>query len=216
LLPTDSPPLRLRDRARGSAAHNRPAELAVGHGYVPSAPSSPGSLASRGARSSPARATTWRAGATGWPWSSPPAGRAYACATTPGWRFAGAPRDRAGRPRSHAVPLLPGSSPRARPRNPRRWEPRIGVRVADWLIRRMRTGLGHVQRGRPPHLAQLRTGQEAAALHRVRRRPRVAHLVEPKRNERFREILDRVMPQWRLRAEELNRTRPAHDEWEGS
>ncbi len=55
-------------------------------------PSSPGSSASRGASSSPARATTSRVGATGWPWSSSPVGWAYACATTPGWRCACGPR----------------------------------------------------------------------------------------------------------------------------
>ena len=44
----------------------------------------------------------------------------------------------------------------------------------------------------------------------------MAHLVEPTHNDRFREILDRVMPRWRLRAEELNRSHLADEEWEGS
>lgn len=41
----------------------------------------------------------------------------------------------------------------------------------------------------------------------------MVHLVEPAHNDRFREILDRVMPQWRLRAEELNRTQLGHERW---
>ena len=42
----------------------------------------------------------------------------------------------------------------------------------------------------------------------------MAHLVEPRHNDRFRELLDRLMPRWRLRAEELNRTRLADEGWE--
>ncbi len=34
----------------------------------------------------------------------------------------------------------------------------------------------------------------------------MVHLIEPSHNERFREILDRTMPGWPLRADELNRS----------
>ena len=96
------------------------------------------------------------------------------------------------------------------------WEPRIGVRVADWRIRRMKT----------------RWGTCNAAAHRIwlnselAKKPvpcleyvivhEMAHLVEPSHNERFCEIMDRAMPGWHGRANELNRSRLPEEEWEES
>ena len=44
----------------------------------------------------------------------------------------------------------------------------------------------------------------------------MVHLVEPSHNERFREIMDRAMPGWPLRADELKRSYLADEEWEAS
>ena len=41
----------------------------------------------------------------------------------------------------------------------------------------------------------------------------MVHLVEPSQNERFREIMDRAMPGWLLRADELNRAHLPDEEW---
>ena len=95
-----------------------------------------------------------------------------------------------------------------------KWEPRIGVRVADWRIRRMKTRWGTCNA--PARRIWLNSELakkplpciEYIVVHEM------AHLLEPTHNDRFREILDRVMPQWRLRAEELNRTRLADEGWE--
>ena len=97
-----------------------------------------------------------------------------------------------------------------------RWEPRIGVQVADWRVRRMKTRWGTCN----PAARRIWLNSELAkkplpcieyvVVHEM------AHLVEPTHNDRFREILDGVIPQWRLRAEELNRTRLADEGWERS
>ena len=94
-----------------------------------------------------------------------------------------------------------------------KWEPRIGVRVAEWRIRRMKTRWGTCN----PAARRIWLNSELAkkplscieyvVVHEM------VHLVEPAHNDRFREILDRVMPQWRLRAEELNRTSLADERW---
>jgi predicted metal-dependent hydrolase len=42
----------------------------------------------------------------------------------------------------------------------------------------------------------------------------MVHLVAPEHNERFREIMDRTIPGWPLRADELNRTRLPDEAWE--
>jgi hypothetical protein len=96
------------------------------------------------------------------------------------------------------------------------WEPRIGVRVADWRIRRMKTRWGtcntaarriwlnsELAKKPPPCL-------EYVVVHEM------VHLVEPSHNERFREIMDRTMPSWSLRADELNRTHLPDEGWEES
>ena len=41
----------------------------------------------------------------------------------------------------------------------------------------------------------------------------MVHLIERKHNERFRSILDRVMPRWRMHLEELNRAYLADEDW---
>ncbi len=94
-----------------------------------------------------------------------------------------------------------------------RWEPRIGVQVAEWRIRRMKTRWGSCN----PAARRIWLNSELA------RKPlscmeyvvvhEMVHLVEPRHNDRFRAILDQVMPPWRLRADELNRTRLADEGW---
>lgn len=44
----------------------------------------------------------------------------------------------------------------------------------------------------------------------------MAHFTERGHGERFQEILDKHMPDWRRRAEELNRADLAHEQWESA
>ena len=86
-----------------------------------------------------------------------------------------------------------------------KWEPRIGVTVADWRIRRMKTRWGtcNPQAGRIWLNSELAKKPvsclEYVVVHEM------IHLIERGHNERFRAILERVMPGWRMRLEELNR-----------
>lgn len=41
----------------------------------------------------------------------------------------------------------------------------------------------------------------------------LVHLIERSHNDRFRELLNRAMPKWRLHRDELNRAPLAHEEW---
>ena len=41
----------------------------------------------------------------------------------------------------------------------------------------------------------------------------MVHMVERHHNERFMTLMDELMPTWRLRRDELNRTPLAHEEW---
>ena len=41
----------------------------------------------------------------------------------------------------------------------------------------------------------------------------MVHLVERSHNDRFRALMDRLMPQWRVYRDELNRAPLAHEDW---
>ncbi len=94
-----------------------------------------------------------------------------------------------------------------------KWEAGIGVQVADWRIRRMKTRWGTCN----PAARRIWLNSELAkkplpcleyvVVHEM------AHLIEPNHTKRFRQILDRAMPGWRLRADELNRTDLADEDW---
>ena len=85
------------------------------------------------------------------------------------------------------------------------WEPFLGVKVKEWRIRKMKTRWGSCsfRKGRiwlnlelakkPVHCL------EYVVVHEM------AHLIEPSHNRRFWGILDRHMPDWRARRDELNR-----------
>ncbi len=96
------------------------------------------------------------------------------------------------------------------------WEPRIGVRVADWRIRRMKTRWGTCNAAARRIWLNSELAKkplpclEYVVVHEM------VHLVEPSHNERFREILDRAMPGWPLRADELNRAHLPDEGWEES
>ena len=96
------------------------------------------------------------------------------------------------------------------------WEPRIGVRVADWRIRRMKTRWGTCNAAARRIWLNSELAKkplpclEYVVVHEM------VHLVEPSHDERFREIMDRAMPGWPLRADELNRSLLPDEGWEES
>ena len=97
-----------------------------------------------------------------------------------------------------------------------KWEPRIGVKVADWRIRRMKTRWGTCN----PEASRIWLNSELAkkpvsCLEYVLVHEMV-HLLERKHNDRFRRILDGILPGWPMRLEELNRGRIADEDWSGT
>ena len=96
-----------------------------------------------------------------------------------------------------------------------KWEPRIDVTVTEWRIRRMKTRWGTCN----PDARRLWLNSELAkkpvscleyvVVHEM------IHLIERAHNDRFRRILDRVMPRWGARLDELNRAYLADEGWGG-
>lgn len=85
------------------------------------------------------------------------------------------------------------------------WEPFMGVTVKEWRIRKMKTRWGscNVRYGRIWLSLELAKKPmeclEYVIVHEM------AHLIEPSHNRRFWGILDRHLPDWRTRRDELNR-----------
>lgn len=94
-----------------------------------------------------------------------------------------------------------------------KWEPVIGVKIAGWGIKKMKTKWGTCSiearriwlnldlAKKPPQCL------EYILVHEM------VHLLERHHNDRFKELMDRFMPPWRTYREELNRAPLGHEEW---
>jgi predicted metal-dependent hydrolase len=94
-----------------------------------------------------------------------------------------------------------------------KWQPIVGVQVADWGIKKMKTRWGSCNARdhrvwlnlelakKPPHCL------EYVLVHEL------VHLLESHHNDRFKTLMDQFMPKWRLHRDELNQSPLAHEEW---
>lgn len=94
-----------------------------------------------------------------------------------------------------------------------KWEPKAGVKVADFGIRRMRTRWGTCSPGAGRIWLNLELAKKAPQCLEYIVVHEMAHLVEPKHNDRFREHMDRMLPQWRSLRETLNQAPLANYDW---
>jgi len=94
-----------------------------------------------------------------------------------------------------------------------RWEPVIGVTVKQVFVQKMKTKWGSCN----PASRSIRLNTDLA------KKPRecleyiliheMVHLLERHHNDRFKEYMDRFMPSWRHRRDELNRAPLGHQSW---
>ena len=93
------------------------------------------------------------------------------------------------------------------------WEPAMGVEVAEWGVKQMKTkwGAGNVDARRIWLNLELAKKPveclEYIVVHEM------AHLLERHHNDRFAKLMDSFLPQWRLRRAELNRGPLGHATW---
>jgi len=93
------------------------------------------------------------------------------------------------------------------------WEPVIGVEVAAWGIRKMKTRWGSCNIEARRVWLNLELAKKSPACLEYILAHEMVHLLERHHSDRFRELMDRLMPQWRLHRDELNRAPLAHEEW---
>lgn len=94
-----------------------------------------------------------------------------------------------------------------------RWGPAMGVEVRKVFVRRMKTKWGSCN----PRRRTIRLNTSLACkppecleyilVHEL------VHLLEPSHNARFVALMDRFLPPWRSRREQLNRLPVRHEDW---
>lgn len=94
-----------------------------------------------------------------------------------------------------------------------KWQPILGVQAAKWGIKRMKTRWGS---------CNITTRQIWLNLELIKKPVHcleyvivheLTHLLERNHTDRFKELMDQYLPQWRLIREELNRTLLGYEEW---
>lgn len=93
------------------------------------------------------------------------------------------------------------------------WQPIIGVRVASWGIRKMRTRWGSCHEATGRILLNLELAKKDRECLEYIIVHELVHLLEREHNDRFRALMDRFLPTWRLRREKLNRAPLANEHW---
>ena len=94
-----------------------------------------------------------------------------------------------------------------------KWEPIVGVRVADTRIKRMKTRWGSCRVESRRIWLNLELAKKPVACLEYILVHEMIHLLERHHTDRFRELMDRFMPNWRIYRDELNRAPLAHEEW---
>jgi len=94
-----------------------------------------------------------------------------------------------------------------------KWEPKVGVTVSDVRIKKMKTLWGSCNAKARRIWLNLELAKKPALCLEYILVHEMVHILERHHSERFRSLMDRLMPPWRLRRQGLNRAPLAHEEW---
>ncbi len=94
------------------------------------------------------------------------------------------------------------------------WEPRLGVQVADWGIKKMKTRWGTCNIADRRIWLNLELAKKPVICLEYILVHEMVHLLERHHNDRFKAHMDRHMPHWRMHRDMLNQAPLAHEDWE--
>jgi predicted metal-dependent hydrolase len=94
-----------------------------------------------------------------------------------------------------------------------KWEPIVGVEVAEWGIKKMKTRWGTCNSDARRIWINLELAKKSPACLEYIVVHELVHLIERRHNDRFGELMDRLLPRWRVHRDELNRAPLAHEAW---
>jgi len=95
-----------------------------------------------------------------------------------------------------------------------KWEKVIGVHVAEWGAKRMKTRWGSCNIEARRIWVNLELAKKSQRCLEFIIVHELVHLLERHHNEVFVNYMNKFLPQWRQYREELNRAPLAHEEWE--
>jgi predicted metal-dependent hydrolase len=94
-----------------------------------------------------------------------------------------------------------------------KWRAKVDVCVNEVRIRRMKTRWGSCNAHAGRIWLNLELAKKSPVCLEYILVHEMVHLVERSHNDRFRSLMETVMPNWRLFREELNRAPLAHEKW---
>ena len=94
-----------------------------------------------------------------------------------------------------------------------KWEPKLGVNVEDVRIKKMKTLWGSCNIEAKRIWLNLELAKKPSSCLVYILVHEMVHLLERHHNDRFRELMDNFIPQWRSYRDELNRAPLAHEDW---
>ncbi len=95
-----------------------------------------------------------------------------------------------------------------------KWEPIVGVSAAGISVRRMKTLWGSCSPERGSIRINLELAKKPPECLEYILVHELVHLIERTHNARFIACMDKHMPEWRHRRDELNRLPVPHEDWE--
>ena len=94
-----------------------------------------------------------------------------------------------------------------------KWEQKVGVTVDEVRIKKMKTLWGSCNIEAKRIWLNLELVKKPTSCLELVLVHEMVHLIERRHNERFRKLMDRFMPQWRVHRDELNQQPLAHEDW---
>ncbi len=95
----------------------------------------------------------------------------------------------------------------------KKWEPKVEERVAEIRIRKMKTCWGTCNQEARRIWLNLELVKKPVSCLEYILVHEMLHLIERHHNDRFRDFMNELMPQWRMHRDILNRSPLAHAEW---
>lgn len=94
-----------------------------------------------------------------------------------------------------------------------KWEKLMGLKVAGFQVRRMKTKWGSCNPAARSILLNLELAKKPPECLEYLVVHEMAHLLEPTHNQRFVALMDQFMPKWQFYRAELNRLPVRHESW---
>ena len=94
-----------------------------------------------------------------------------------------------------------------------KWEPVMGVKVNRVFVQRMKTKWGSCSRASGNIRLNTELAKKPSECLEYIVMHEMAHIIEPTHNNRFMDLMDRLMPNWRFYRQQLNRLPVRHENW---